>query len=340
MLLQIPRELRDQIYVCLFTSSRITFGDRSISQIRIKKMKPAPNGPAILRTCRQINQEARYFWLGHVLFNFENPSDLLNKLSSLPPTTLSQIRHVRTSGCPLMLQLIGNDDDVHYRLVWALKLLPGLRLDRLTVLATSDGETAYDTLNGLIKYGNGWKELRFITPDSTILHLTKVDVMPYLDWGKPQPGTWKDVLRQRDGAKSGVSITIYRSSQSNAPGTVMNPYTHQIFNVIFPQECGTLVEANKAILELREKEKRKEMLFIVKRGRAADIAEQDGPPYTLENDIRQWAHGMTWEEIRRQCFDCLMNDDMDEDDVSSIMNNEVGVDKYRAVDEYEWNPFN
>src|SRR2546429_1002562 len=190
MLLQLPRELRDQIYTCLFASTRITFGERN-SRITTKTMKPAPNSLAILRTCRQINQEAGALWLNHVLFNFENPEDLLDKLSTLPSTTLSQIRHVRTGGRPLMLQPIGDDDDVYYRLVWALKLLPGLRLNTLTVLGSSGGEIAYDTLEGLIKYGNGWKELHFITPNSTMLGFAKVVMFmadPY--WRKPQPSTW------------------------------------------------------------------------------------------------------------------------------------------------------
>jgi hypothetical protein len=121
---------------------------KSTSRITTKTMKPAPNALAILRTCRQINQEAGAFWLRHVLFNFERPEDLLDKLSILPPTTLSQIRHLRTSRRPLMLQPIGYDDDVYCRHVWALKLLPGLRLDRLTVLRSSRGEIGYDTLDG------------------------------------------------------------------------------------------------------------------------------------------------------------------------------------------------
>jgi hypothetical protein len=341
MFLQIPCELRDQIYVCLFASTRITFGKKSTSRIITKTMKPAPNSLAILRTCRQINQEAGAFWLGHVLFNFEHPEDLLDKLSILPPTTLSQIRHLRTSGRPLMLQPIGYDDDVYYRLVWALKLLPGLRLDRLTVLGWSRGEIGYDTLDGLIKYGNGWRELRFITLNSTMHHFTEMDILGDLDWHKPQPSTWEEILRQRDGADSGASITIYRSIQSDAPGAVMNPYRRQILEGTFPGEPGKLGATDTENIELREKENRKEVLFVVKRGHAAEIVEQDGPPYTLEDDIRQWAHGMTWNEIRRQCIDFLMDEDMDEDDLfQTEKDEEVEVDNYKEVDEYEWNPVN
>lgn len=341
MFLQIPLELRDQIYVCLFASTRITFGKKSTSRITTTTMKPAPNALAILRTCRQINQEAGAFWLGHVLFNFEHPEDLLDKLSVLPPTTLSQIRHLRTSGRPLMLQPTGDDEEVYYRFAWALKLLPGLRLDRLTVLGWSRGEIGYDTLDGLIKYGNGWRELRFITLNSTMHQFTEMNILGDLDWDKPQPSTWEEILRQRDGADSGASITIYRSIQSDAPGAVMNPDRRQILEGAFPREPGNLGVTDTENIESTEKENRKEILFVVKRGHAAEIAEQDGPPYTLEDDIRQWAHGMTWNEIRRQCIDFLMDEDMDEDDLlHTEKDEEVEVDNYKEVDEYEWNPVN
>lgn len=339
--LQLPRELRDQVYCCLFASTRITSGERYTSRVTTKTMKPAPNALALLRTCRQINQESRALWLGHVLFNFENPEDLLDKLSTLPSTTLSQIRHVRTSGIPLMLRPLGDDDEVYYRLAWALKLLPGLYLDKLTVLGSSSGEIAYDTLEGLIKYGNGWKELHFITPNSTMLGFAK-QVMFMADpyWRKPQPSAWDKMLRQRDGADSGASITIYRSTQSVAPGAVTNACTRQIFEqkVSSPEDLETFGVTEDEEL-LGEKEKGKELLVVVKRGGAATIAEQDRPPYRLEGDIREWAHGMTWAQIRRQCIDFLMDEDED-DDYLTGKDKEVEVDSYKEVDEYEWNPVN
>lgn len=329
MFLQIPRELRDQIYVCLFASTRITFGKRLTSLSTKKTMKPAPNALAILRTCRQINQEARAFWLGHVLFNFEHVGDLLDKLSILPPTTLSQIRHLRTSARLLMLVQLDTTMRCIYTLTWALKLLPGLRLDRLTVLAWSD-EFAYNTLDGLIKYGNGWRELRFITLSSTMHdRLAEVDIWEDL-WHTPQPSTWEEILRQRDGADSGASITIYRSIQSDAPGAVMNPCRRQILEGALPREPGKLSTTDTENTELRGKEDR-EVLFVVKRGHAAEIAEQDGPPFTLEGDIRQWAHGMTWNEIRRQCIDDFIRTEEDE---------EFEVDSYKDVDEYKWDLLN
>jgi hypothetical protein len=121
----------------------------------------------------------------------------------------------------------------------------------------------------------------------------------------------------------------------------MKPYRRQILEGAFPREHRNLGITDIENIELREKENRKDILFVVKRGHAAEIAEQDGPPYTLEDDIRQWAHSMTWNEIRRQCIDFLMDEDMDEDDLfHTEKDEEVEVDNYKEVDEYEWNPVN
>lgn len=302
-------------------------------------MKPAPNSLAILRTCRQINQEAKALWLGLVLFSFEKVEAMLDKLSTLPLTTISEIRQVRVGGRPLILQPIDYDDDVFYRLVWALKLLPGLRLDKLTVLGSSSGVIAYDTLGGLINYGNGWSELHFITPNSEMLGFAKLDMLladPY--WRKPQPSTWNDILLRRDGPNSGASVTIYRSTQSNSPGAVVNPRTRQLFEQKSTlQNLADFGVAEDRVL-LSESEASKELLVVVKRGRHADIAERDSPPYLFE-DIREWAHGLTWAEIQRGRY-VFSSEDEDEDDAFIGRFRDIETDRYDAVDEYSWPPVN
>lgn len=100
-LLQLQRELRDQIYKHLFWSTRLTFGKRYFlhgkdpkfvantreNDYMIKWLKPAPNSLAILRTCRQTYSETTNRWIGEVLFNFERTVDMLDKLDSLSPST-------------------------------------------------------------------------------------------------------------------------------------------------------------------------------------------------------------------------------------------------------------
>jgi hypothetical protein len=75
MFLELPGEIRNQIYETLFTSTRLSSG---VWRSDKKWIKPAPNSLAIVRTCRQTNQEARSLWLGRVLFHFENIQSMLD----------------------------------------------------------------------------------------------------------------------------------------------------------------------------------------------------------------------------------------------------------------------
>ena len=243
-----------------------------------------------------------------------------------------------------MLQPIGGYDDVFYTLAWALKLLPGMSLDNLTVLGSSGGAIAYDTLGGLIKHGNGWREFHFITANSEMLGFAKIDVFMVDQYRrKPQPSTWNDILLRRDGANSGASVTVYRSTQSHSPGTVIGPRTRQIFEqkVPSPKDLETFGLAEDKQL-LAEDEIGKELLVVVKRGHGANIREQDTPPYNSMDDIRHWSHGMTWAEIMHQCIDFPYPMDDDDDDdyfiAGSYENDEV--DDYTRVDDYVWEPFN
>ncbi|KAF2496299.1 hypothetical protein BU16DRAFT_609075 [Lophium mytilinum] len=357
-LMQLPGELRNQIYKHLFSSTRLTYGDRRTGRISSVKMKSALNSLAILRTCRQVHREAATLWPGLVLFNFEDVDALLDRLSPLPAETLSKIRYVRTRGHTLMLLPVGEEYNIYYRLAESLKLLPGLRLDTLTVLAPAHGTIAYDTLDGLINRGNGWKELHFITPNSEMLGFAKVEMFmmdPY--WRKPQPSTWESALLKRDSiiGSTKATVTIYRSTQADASGSIINPHTRKLFTQPVPRnqdhpDFG--VAADDALLA-----EKKELLVIAKRGQGADIAEQTEPPFGT-NDIREWAYGMTWAEIRRQCIDLhhddedfpssdedelLLSDedeesDEDDEDSSSMWKpkDNAQIDSYIHVDDVEW----
>ncbi|OQE14813.1 hypothetical protein PENFLA_c035G08901 [Penicillium flavigenum] len=260
MLLQLPGEIRNQIYTCLFVSTTITFGESLITDIPWETTKPEPSSLAILRTCHQIKQEAGALWLGLVLLNFENPKHMLDKLSTLRLTTRSKIRHVRVSGRPFLLKPIGYQRDVCYMLAWALKLIPGLRLDKLTVLGPSDGRLAYDTLRGLIDR-------------------------------EPQPSTWNDILLRRDGASSGASVTIDRFGHFDSRGAVIKPRTRQCFEQkLIPQKEEDFGVAEDG--DLFGSKATKKFLVVVKRGRHARIAEQDSSPCRF-NDIPEWAYPPT-----------------------------------------------
>ena len=267
--------------------------------MKSKTIPPAPQALAILRTCRLIHEETKFLWLPHVLFHFETPEYLLDNLSPLHLATLSQIQNLRTGGDPLMLQPIDDGDEEYFRLLYRPRLLRGLSLNTLTVLGPSDGAIAYDILDGLVKYGKGWRELHFITPNSTMLGFKKIDlsIAPSY-WRKPQPASWSKILSCRDSADFSSSVTIYRATLPGQ-GFVIDHRTRQVFKQKAVENFG--VEED---IELcAEEEREKELLVVAKRGLDTNIAGPDGPPYS---EICQWSYDMTWPEVRRRCFDHIV----------------------------------
>lgn len=335
-LLQLPQELRDKVYDFLFMSTRVTFGARSTGRTEHKNIKPAAYSLALLRVCRQIFEETKTLWLRRLLFNFESIICLLDKLSSIPSTALSQIRHLRTRGHPLVLSF--EDDDVYYRLAWALKLLPSLRLDTLTVLGSSSGIVNYDTLEGLIQHGNGWKELHYITRDSSMLGFKKQEIFmadPY--WRRPQPSTWKETLLSRDGADSKVTVAVYQAAKDKEIGAPFNEKNSRpLDQTVVPPDTLETFGVQEDTQLMSDGQREKELLVVAKRGHAADIAEREKGPYR-HDDIRQWTDGMAWPAIKRKHieFDGKYEDE-DEDDGFFQEEEAFEADTYHAVDEYIW----
>ena len=273
-LLELPRELRDEIYIELFSSTQLTFPSKITRELQTVEL--CLNALAILHTCRQINQETRQLWLGLVLFKFERLDDLLDKLSPLPPSTLSGIRHLWTSGEYLVLPPISRGDDYYYCHVGqALKLLPFLDLDRLTVVGSSDGSWAYETLEYLIDYGNGWEELHFAISNYALLAFEKKIGPGVKGWRMGQILT--ELVLNRDNYDSGTNISIYRSTQPAFPGLVMNPLTRQVVEQVLQdlEAFDCMIEDDELVTT---EEEIRESLVIARRGHDADITEGDKPP--------------------------------------------------------------
>ena len=262
-LLQLPRELRDEIYKHLFKSTRLTFGKRYFQpgqdpEYVAKWLKPAPNALAILRTCRQVHAETKDRWIGEVLFNFERTKDMLDKLDSLSPFKIASIRHVRVRDkfcwIPLPEKFGGYSTTI--LLHDALWLLPHLRLDTLTVLGPPGDHLPNPTLLHLIRLGHGWKELRYLAQTSEILTGSSC----YL-WQK----NWK-LLRDRDGANSGASITIYRAMEPEL--SVLDSTSRRM---MIPGVNGLKDDEGCYSGDFRCTE----WLVVVKRGQNADIIRAD-----------------------------------------------------------------
>ncbi|KAK4220872.1 hypothetical protein QBC38DRAFT_493242 [Podospora fimiseda] len=347
---RLPQEIRDDIWCQLFSSTRFTFGDRPTGRI-----KPAPNGLAMLRTCRRAWHEIGDSWLRYVLFCFDDTNTMLDKLTRLPIDTLSKLRHMRIRGDTLMLNY--PEDDVYYRLVSVFKLLPGLCLDQLTVLSGRGHQVSYDTLGGLIKDGNGWKTLRYICFSSAVLgYPSDWDDLPRY-WRKPQPSDWQAVMEARDGVESNPSVTVYRAKTPGHYGSILDPSTrvkfeqkpHRDHNLERPQDFPADVEL------MNGDEKNKELMVVVKRGSGVRYIEEEDSPM-LETDIRYDTDGKSWKQIRKKYIfrwsdskddDWKFSDDESESDQSESdesesdeyeSNDAVEEDAYQDVDEYTWTP--
>ncbi|KAI0548471.1 hypothetical protein F4679DRAFT_585461 [Xylaria curta] len=232
---------------------------------------------------------------------------MLTKLVPLPMVTLSKIRHMRIIAENLRFRL-GFGRSRWYHTVHFLKLLPGLRLDTLTVIGTYDGKRNYHILNMFIRHGQGWKELRYISPSQLLgFPLTYRIIQEGVNitdryQRKPQPADWNDAMNSRDGATSQPSVAMYRSNtwygdncikatrvkyEQEPPG----PGEEDEFS---KQRYGNLMLFNERYKELR---------VVVRRGRGIDYQEKLGSPFLAIDDIRQDFPGMTWAEIKRQYID-------------------------------------
>lgn len=342
LLMRLPQELRNKIHSYLFSSTRFTSGKRTTARMDSQNLVPAPHGLALLLSCRQAYVEIGNTWLSQVLFCFESPEAMLDKLAKIPLETRSTIRHVRVSGGPLMISF--DDDDVYYRTSQALKLLPGLKLDRLTVLGSTIAEVSYETLNLLVKHSDGWKELHYISHASAFVAykrnwLTFGDADDDRYLREPQPAGWQRNLEDRDGSNSGASVTIYRSISPHRVGSVMHAATRVMFTqTLAPgQDIKKFNEEEDSQL-MAPGECEKEMLVVVKRGRGVDYEEKQGSRYLADGDVRSEFPGKTWMEIKAEqdrmladSDDELFSDDEDE--------GEALVDDYSHVDDYAWPPF-
>lgn len=338
----LPQELRDAIYGHLFASTRFSHGERYVTRLASLRITPAPNGLALLRTCRRARAEIADSWLGMVLFSFEDPQTMLDKLTAIPRGVLEKIRRLRITGDPLLLS--HGDQDVYYRLASALALLAGLNLDTLTVLGPRGAEVSYDTLDGLIADSRGWRELRYVCYTSEVLSFKR---MP-LSFGdeyrrRPQPSHWRGVLERRDGTCSGATAEIYRSTVPDSPGSVLWPETRVPFAQEPPRDAAARedfgLEEDYSLMADGERDK--EVLVVARRGAGADV--EQGEDSYVDYDIRWHFPGKTWREIRAECIDrfgaegedWLSDEEEDDEDGGG---EPIEVDGYGHVDEVAWPP--
>lgn len=241
-------------------------------------------------------------WIGWTLFNFQSPEALLDVLTELPTTHVATVRHVRVPGRPIMLSL--PHDGVYYRLAWILKLVPHLQLDTLTVLggnaiSTFGGQELvdYTTLDELIEYGTGWRELHYITANSSILSFEKTERSGQTYLRRPQPEAWRSVLALRDGPDSEPSVVIYRSHTISETSELEHHKQYTFEQAVAPPHLGDFGLSEDQFL-VSPSERWKETLVVAKRGRGANVLEMHNPPYNQNHEIRALAQNSSWSQLR------------------------------------------
>lgn len=339
---RLPQEMRDHIWTLLFRSTRFSFGKGPFQLFGHIKLKPAPNGLALLRTCRRAQLEIGDSWLRHVLFCFADVEAMLDKLTALPVDTLAKIRHMRV-GRNARLK-IGRIGPRYYPLVSALKLLPGLRLDQLTVFGPLVTIENYELLDGLVEDGNGWKILRYLCCHSAMLGFASEHDNPHLRpsweanpnyWRKLQPKHWQTVLEARDGAASNPSVTVYRAKDSERrSGAMFDPSRRVKFEQKPHPSQDLRADVFPADPELMaEGENEKELMVVARRGSGVDYEEKKDSPL-IRFDIRRDFPGMTWAQIRASHIDTP--EERDEYYKEYLRNLEEVEDIYEDAEDYCW----
>lgn len=184
---------------------------------------------SILRTCRQLSNEALPLLALNVLLHFASIVAMLDTLTTLP-RCLRQLR-LKAYQFPLYT----NDSFfTTYDMASTLPMFPGFQLDVLTV------EDCYhdpDINDGFGDYGTyfnmhsmlgsaGWKELHYITPTAEFLTLQN-----YYRKGRiAQPEGWNKELREKDG--DGAEVKMYVANEKSVAGSAEDSATRKEWETI------------------------------------------------------------------------------------------------------------
>ncbi|EEU38720.1 uncharacterized protein NECHADRAFT_83142 [Fusarium vanettenii 77-13-4] len=296
IMFRLPQELRLEIYSHLFSSTSLQWTVRKTEQASGPKSTPLQT-LALVRACRRIRDEISDSWISQIHLTFKTPEAMLDVLTELPVSTLSKIRHVQVTAKPVLTESPPRRDIFcSYFLGSMFKLLPGLRLDTLTVHGTNTVLMCinYLILNHLISGSCGWKELYYITRESAMIGSTIEGIM-----NRPQPENWQRIMNERDGDETKPTVIIYRPNQCVVSSVILDHDACAVWERDMPSnwldELPVDTEEEKTLF--KDEERGEEMMVVVKRGFSVDYEETEGSPL-LEDDIRRDGPGMTWKEIQ------------------------------------------
>ncbi|KAK3390649.1 hypothetical protein B0H63DRAFT_539054 [Podospora didyma] len=281
-----PQEIRDEIYSQLFQSMSLLWKDHFADHQRLASVESVPNALALLRTCRRIHVEIGKRWLGMVL-------------AHIPRVTLTKIRQLHVIGdhgllTPQRLCVSRGDNGEQqqpcvYSVSAALSMLPGLCVDRLTVIAGnrinkkfdhgSLPELRYWAVDQFANSGYGWKELHYYSPDPKMLgyRITNNTYAPV--YRAAQPRDWAMAMCTREHQELAPtnpapadkpSVKIFFCDEGGEP-----PYEYGQFA---KKKWWDRTAPGTALMA--DKYSEKQILIVIKRGANADY----------EVKRRLWSH--------------------------------------------------
>lgn len=225
----LPTELRLEIYRLVFSKANV-LSARAAAQwqlgnppdrIRSSYPKPKPraiptqNALSLLRVCQRARLEIGDIWLRQAHFWFGSFFEVVNKLAGRP-LVVPQIRHMTVLDVDIMIdfssELATRRPDSHaclFKFFWRLLgRLPGLQLDRLTVVEGNNYGYCSSEIQSILSRCSGWKELRYVAPT----HKTGWPGSRYRRSRaecQPQPSELQSLLDGRDGASTNPSAAMY-----------------------------------------------------------------------------------------------------------------------------------
>ncbi|KAI1740797.1 hypothetical protein F4680DRAFT_447652 [Xylaria scruposa] len=285
-----PPEIRNMVYGYVFSGVSITFiNERKCFFCRPNVRSSPPNALAFIRACRGTRWEIGTMWLRSVLFSFESSALMFKTLRHLPKKTISEIRHACVGD-----YWVEQNPGYHF-LPTTLDLLPGLQLDRLTVLGITSSYQSYELFDNLLEGTNGWKELNYtIGPGGLSAWMRKSgiegDICSY----------WQRELNNGYGERTTPLVKAYRIGNPQVPVPpshlkfekvsdfpALQSLAPHLMNFDMPHIMGYLTTVD--------------VLLVVKRGKNADYRQK----FQYSQEVEYLKHFLYWETACYAHRECL-----------------------------------
>ncbi|KAK2810983.1 hypothetical protein FQN50_002576 [Emmonsiellopsis sp. PD_5] len=261
--LRLPRELRDEVYKLIFAPISFNFLRLIRGRDALPYRKPRPNSLAILRVCRQVNEEADYVLYNQYIFGFFDASVMRSMFRSLPSSTLSRLRHICVGGTPIQSTLINGEptNDFFAGLCAVDRPSLPLRLQTFTVIEIDADDVASKILLDLLEFGDCWKELRYFSPSAEKLGLSKTDI----SHASHKLESWNKIMLGRDGQNSGASVIVYEATD--------------------PVYKQTWESCSSKTIPTQGWKHEEALLVIARRGHHADISTEARSPFVFDGEL-------------------------------------------------------